>query len=547
MSHSQQNNRYGVDDDNGEFTRQSSKESAFSGMKIESSPSVEHYVKEIKFGGYTLREAEIETVSHISICFLIYAALLMVWKCHYWLPFDSGFALASLWFAGMGMGRLFKLCGLPQLLGMLVAGILLKNCGDMTRNLPDAWGDFIRSFGLINILMRGGLEMDLGAVRRLGMAVVRLTVCPGVCEAVSVGFLAQFIFGMPFFLSLSFGFILAAVSPAVVVGGMFDLQNRGYGIKKGIPAYIVAAASFDDVVAISGFSMFIGLAIGGGDILKDAIGGPINVFGGGACGFLGAIILSMTKLWNCSWKRACVIIELGIIFKFCFKMFHFDGAGALAAIVMAAAAAQFWENGWAPFGMSAGKDSEAAHECEQDLCVVWRLLSEPLLFSVIGQALDFSKIEPATIPKSVVLLICCVGVRTVAAFLSTYGCNLSMRERQFIALAWMPKATVQAALGSVPLAMVHHNMKDSPDFEQFEKWGNDIVATAVFSILLTAPAGLIVIQKLGPRWLTCDEGPEMKNPVQLAMAGNIASATMQLSKAVEECEDTDQNHGQRRH
>merc|ERR1719515_105880 len=104
--------------------------------------------------------------------------------------------------------------------------------------------------------------MDLGAALRLGGGVVRLTVLPGVLEAITVGVLAALIFEMPFFLGLAFGFIIAAVSPAVVVGGMFDLQNRGYGVAKGIPSLVVAAASFDDVVAISGFSMFIGVAVG---------------------------------------------------------------------------------------------------------------------------------------------------------------------------------------------------------------------------------------------------------------------------------------------
>merc|ERR1711972_1214392 len=123
--------------------------------------------------------------------------------------------------------------------------------------------------------------MDLLAVKRLGMAVVRLTVLPGVLEALSAAVLANLIFGMPFLLALAFGFILAAVSPAVVVGGMFDLQARGFGVEKGIPTLVVAAASFDDVVAISGFSMCIGLAVGeGGNILMDALGGPLSVVGG---------------------------------------------------------------------------------------------------------------------------------------------------------------------------------------------------------------------------------------------------------------------------
>merc|ERR1719428_2324675 len=106
--------------------------------------------------------------------------------------------------------------------------------------------------------------MDMGAVRRLGLAVVRLTVLPGVTEAFTVASLSMVMFGMPFPLGLALGFILGAVSPAVVVGGMFDLQRRFYGVRKGIPSLVVAAASFDDVVAISGYSLCIGFAISTG-------------------------------------------------------------------------------------------------------------------------------------------------------------------------------------------------------------------------------------------------------------------------------------------
>lgn len=449
----------------------------------------------------TAHEAAIETTSHALLAIGGYLALVFLWKFHYFLPYDSGFAIAVLWFGSIGTGMTFKLFGLPQLLGMLCAGIAMKNCGDLTRDLPDAWGDAIRSFGLVNILMRGGLEMDIGAVRRLGMGVVRLTVLPGVTEALSVGVLAILLFQMPFPLGLSFGFILAAVSPAVVVGGMFDLQEKGYGVEQGIPTLVVAAASFDDVVAISGFSMCIGVAVGSdGNVVLNTLSGPISVVAGFLAGFVGGVALSPTKLWNTSWKRSLAMILLAIIFKFGFKALKFDGAGALAGLVMAATAAQLWSRG-SGF-LSVGPDECMAHEAEHDLCAVWRLISEPLLFGVIGSALDFGSIEASTIPKAVLLLVCCVGVRTVGAYFATYGCGLTLKERFFIALAWSPKATVQAALGAVPLAMIEENMEeDDPEYDDYKKHGLAILTTAVLSILLTAPFGLIVIQRLGPKWL----------------------------------------------
>lgn len=448
----------------------------------------------------------VEWVARGLIGLLGYLMLVSVFEFKYFVPYDGGFAVAVLWVVSVVCGHLATMLGMPQLLGMLLSGIALKNLGDPVRGLESEVGAAIRTFGLMNILMRGGLEMDLGAIRRVGTAVVRLTVLPGVSEAVSTAVMATFIFDMPFFLALAMGFILAAVSPAVVVGGMFDLQSKGYGVKQGIPSLVVAAASFDDVVAISGFSMFIGLASGTGDVVMEALHGPINIVSGVAFGFLGAFLLSLTEIWDTPRKRTGLLIALGTIFCFVAKKAHYAGAGALASLVMAAAASSFWGSGVGG-RLSQGPNSHIAHEVEQDLSFVWRIVAQPLLFSVIGAALDFSQIEPGTIPKALGLITFGVIIRSFVALLSTYGAGLSLKERTFIALAWVPKATVQAALGSVPLDLIRTTMKRSDDPDKYDKsiqFGVDILTVSVFSILMTAPLGLVVIQYLGPRWLERD-------------------------------------------
>lgn len=432
-----------------------------------------------------------------------YAGLLCIEKFEYFIPYDSGFAIVLLWVGALLGGQLALAVGLPPLLGMLCAGMVLKNAGDLVRGLPDAWGAAIRSFGLMNILMRGGLEMDLPAVKRMGPAAMRLTAMPGITEALCVAGTASLIFGMPFMLALALGFILGAVSPAVVVGGMFDLQARGFGVKKGVPSLVVAAASFDDVVAISGFSMCIGLAVGTGDPLWGALHGPIEIAAGIVVGAFGAGIACMTKIWDKKWKRSAIVLVLGFLFTFFAKYLHFSGAGALAALIMAALASQCWQYG---FGgrFSSGVDEHAHHDVETDLAKVWRTVAEPLLFSVIGAALDFSSIDMATIPKGILVILCGVTIRTVAAFFATLGAGLNFKERLFIALAWMPKATVQAALGSVPLDLIKNELdrdEDPDKYDEYTQYGSDILTTAVFAILITAPAGLIIIQQLGPRWL----------------------------------------------
>jgi len=119
--------------------------------------------------------------------------------------------------------------------------------------------------------------------------------------------------------------------------------------------------------------------------------------------------------------------------------------------------------------------------------------------------LDFRRLPPSTIPQAILVTFIGVCVRTPVALLSTYGVGLSLKERLFIALSWIPKATVQAALASVPLDMVLDSMSEADEgYAEYVKWGKDILTTAVFSIILTAPIGLIVIAQLGPAWLTQD-------------------------------------------
>jgi NhaP-type Na+/H+ or K+/H+ antiporter len=288
---------------------------------------------------------------------------------------------------------------------------------------------------------------------------------------------------------------------------MFDLQERGYGVDKGIPTFVVAAASFDDVVAISGFSMFIGLATGGSsDLALLILGGPLNIIVGFACGAAAGVILSWTRIWNTDWKRSIVLILLAVIMKFGFKNIkgigiEFDGAGALGALIMACVAAQMWQRGWGGPLATGTPDHHASHSAETYLCFLWKVVSEPLLFAVIGSALDFSTLKGSTIPLACLLLVGCVAVRTIMALVATHSAGLNMKERLFVALAWLPKASVQAALGAIPLAKILEEKADEPDFEDWKAWGSDILTTAVLSIILTAPLGLLAIQHLGPKWL----------------------------------------------
>ena len=272
-------------------------------------------------------------VAKVLIGILIYLALLFALEREAMFPWGAGFALILTWTSSKVGGEVMKKIGMPGLMGNLLAGILLKNAipnGDVTfktvRGLPDYWASDLITCGLTIIFLRGGLEIDLELVKKAGLVAVRLTCLPGITEALTVACVSMAIFGMHFMLGLSLGFILAAVSPAVVVGAMFELKKKGYGVKQNIPVLVVAAASFDDVVAISGFAICISFAIPSAHsstttTILHATHGPVTLLLGVLGGMLGAAVTSITKVWDRPWKRTVRLSRLevsdGLCWGFC--------------------------------------------------------------------------------------------------------------------------------------------------------------------------------------------------------------------------------------
>jgi len=203
------------------------------------------------------------------------------------------------------------------------------------------------------------------------------------------------------------------------------------------------------------------------------------------------------------------------------KHVDFSGGGAMGGLCMGIVANKLWSSGWAPGGkvgrLSIGKDDHFAHEVEGDLAVAWKSLFQPLLFGVIGSAIKFANLSAATIPRSIMLIVIGLCIRLPAAFAACSFGALDFKEKLFIALSWVPKATVQAALASDPLETIMESKTGEPDFDKWQQWGNEILTTAVFSIILTAPLGMMIINVLGPRWLSRDVDPDAEAAGALAI------------------------------
>jgi len=517
-------------------------------------------------------------VAKLWLLVIVYGVAIFVLQTDMMLPWGPGFSAVLVWVCSTAAGELLKWKKMPPLLGNLLAGMLLKNLlpdGNENfksiRGLPDGWASDIITFGLTIIFLRGGLEIDLDMVRKAGVVATRLTIMPGVSEAIVVGISATMIFDMTFTLGISLGFILAAVSPAVVVGAMFELKKHGYGVAKNIPVLVVAAASFDDVVAISGFTIFISFAIGGGGNptcagsnatvgvaasrrlladaghrllaealahncsgsgdhsydksvkqMLDAFHGPITVALGLSLGVLCGRIAAMTKLWDLAWKRTLIIAGQGLFLSFGAKMLearwqiehaHPIGAntGILGALTMAGVSAYCWERGLGIHKdiLAEGPNKEYQHTTESHLAELWNHVAQPLLFGVVGSYLDFREMPGETVGKAIATILAGLIARTTAAFFATSNTRLNLHERAFVAFAWMPKATVQAAFCGYPLSVIDRitasgGWADLEEQRKYEKWGQDILTTGVLAILMTAPAGLIFIQQFGPKWLARD-------------------------------------------
>merc|ERR1712156_419376 len=375
----------------------------------------------------------------------------------------------------------------------------------------------LRSICLAVILLMAGLELDPVALMKLSAMVVRATFIPCFVEAIMVAILSNLVLGLPWTVGFMLGFVLAAVSPAVIIPSLMSLSQRGFGVAKGIPTLVIAACSADDVVAISGFGIFFGLTFNASaPVWKLALHGPIEVLIGLVFGVFWGVLaqwIPNKEHRHVEFFRWLVLLGGGLIALFGAHLIHYDGAGGLATIIMAFVAGMEWrKEGW-------GDHNPVTKTFQR----MWIIL-EPVIFALIGTEIQVDKINPNTLGLSVVVLVVALLIRMVGTYFAVCGGDLNVKEKIFMAFAWMPKATVQAALGPIFLDNVFKvpkNLWDTPENKAAwiasgrnetewapigneEEWlamGNDILTLAVLSILITAPLGAVCILGLGPKLL----------------------------------------------
>jgi NhaP-type Na+/H+ or K+/H+ antiporter len=429
-------------------------------------------------------------------------------------------SLAFIVLAGLTADALFRRMRLPGLVGMLIVGVLVgPHALDILRpDMMTVSGDF-RKIALIVILLRAGLELRRDTLHKVGSYAVTLSAVPALFEIAAITALAPGLLGLSWLEAGILGSILGAVSPAVVVPLMIDFMERGKGATKGIPTLILGASAIDDVFVIVIFTVLLGM-YGGGPVnwLWQALSIPISIVLGILSGLIiGYLLYRLFSRYDFKPpRRTIIVMGVAIVLTWIEDILH--GTVPVSALL-----------GVMAIGFILLEKQEAiAHIISNKLKHLW-VFAELLLFVLVGAQVNVSVALDAGFSGGL-LILGGLAARSVGTWLSLTGSGFDFREKLFTVISYTPKATVQAAIGAIPLAA------GLPG-------GEVILAVAVLSILLTAPAGAIGIKLLGERILTQDQRStysfkELRQKLSLPRVGEriMESATGKMWKVIEEKE-----------
>lgn len=370
---------------------------------------------------------------------------------------------------GIFMGWICQKIKLPSLLGMLITGIVL---GPYGFNLLDdsilGISAELRKIALIIILTRAGLGLDLSGLKKIGRPAVLMCFVPASFELIGMILLAPKLMGLTVLEAAIMGAVLAAVSPAVVVPRMVKLMDEGYGVNEGIPQLILAGASVDDVYVIVLFSTFVGMMQGKGASILNFVNIPISIFFGIAIGLLLGVLLSyfFSKAHIRDTSKVLIILSIS------FLLVAIEDKLTTAITFSSLIAIMF-------IGIGLQKKREVvAKRLSVKYGKLW-VAAEVFLFVLVGATVNIEYLGKVGV-MALIVIIGALVFRMLGVFLCLLGTSLKRKERLFTMMAYTPKATVQAAIGGIPLALGF-------------SCGDMVLTVAVLAIVLTAPLGAFAI------------------------------------------------------
>lgn len=390
-------------------------------------------------------------------------------------------SLAIIVVLGLIFNTIFTRLKLPGLLGMLILGILI---GPYALNWLDpellkVSADF-RTIALIVILLRAGLGISRSDLNKVGSTAIKMSFIPGLIEGLTIALIATQILGFSFIEGGILGFIIAAVSPAVVVPQMLKFTEQGLGTNKGIPTLILASSSIDDVFAITIFTTFLGMYSGSQiNIGVQILSIPISIILGILLGFIiGLVFVRLFSKYHIrDTKKVLLILGTAILLTTLESVLKnsIEIAGLLGVMAIGFILLE--------------KKPDVAKRLAVKFGKIW-VFAEILLFVLVGSQVNITVAFNAGLKGLAIIFIGLIA-RSIGVVLSTLGTNLNRKERLFCVISYIPKATVQAAIGAIPLSLGVAS-------------GDTILAIAVLSILVTAPLGAIGI-KLSAKKLLVQE------------------------------------------
>lgn len=380
-------------------------------------------------------------------------------------------SLSLIFLVGLAMGSICQRLKLPRIIGMLITGIVL---GPFILNLLDpsllSISADLRKMALIIILLKAGLSLTLSDLKKVGRPAILLSFIPATFELVGYVLFAPLILGITRIEAAIMGAVLSAVSPAVVVPRMVHLIENKYGTKKAIPQMIMAGSSCDDIFVIVLFTTFLSMAKGGNVQVIDFLNIPVSIILGI---ILGAVVGYLLYLFfettyahkQCIRNSLKVIIILGFSFLLITIETWAEGtvaiSGLLAVVSMACV-------------LKMKSPIFVSNRLSDKFGKLW-LASEVILFVLVGVAVDIRYTLTAGL-AAVLMILIALFFRSCGVLFCTLKTTLTWQERIFCVIAYLPKATVQAAIGSVPLAIGL-------------ACGKIVLSVAVMAILITAPIG----------------------------------------------------------
>ena len=399
-------------------------------------------------------------------------------------------SLAVIFLAGLSAAAVSEKIGLPRIIGMLGIGIVISPymLGLLDDEILGISAD-LRRIALIIILIKAGLSLNLSDLKKVGRPAVMMSFVPACFEIAGYVVLAPLLLDVSLVEAAVMGAVLSAVSPAVVVPRMVKLIEEKRGTDKGIPQMILAGASCDDVFVIVLFSTFVTMAQGGSAEASGLLNIPVSIALGVLLGTAAGLCLYL--LFETAFRHGCkirnstkVIIMLGTAFLLMSAETLAESfvavSGLLAVVAMACV-------------VKLKADSKVSARLSEKFGKLW-IGAEVVLFVLVGAAVDVRYTLSAGV-SALLMIFAALAFRAIGVVICLLRTKLSAKERAFCVIAYLPKATVQAAIGSVPLSLGL-------------SCGKTVLSVAVLAILITAPLGAIGIDRTSSRFLSAEDDRE---------------------------------------